>query len=760
MVKPPERSRDDPRPPSAAAPRDGRRLPHDGDAGLDPYLQLVLALIDANDWRELEFRTGIRLDAEGKGTGASLLVGRTGRTASGGPLVAGGPREGRSRRSARLFQIDRSRHPNPEYVTARIALDPGNPALIFDGKGRTLREQLGIVLDPANSVVDHLELAVSHQPCLEESLQHIGLPIDRTFKGKVLKGHGVIVGIIDDGCAFAHRHFLSDAGRAGWGTRILSLWDQSQKPTPADTGNGWTIPADFKYGRELRKAAIDPVINANVSATGAIAEDAVYEYFRYAPGAPDDLSTHGTHVMDIAAGNGNSLMGWEGVAPEADIVFVQLPPVDILNPGPALSKAIADGMAYIFSEAKSSNRPAVVNLSMGGNHGPHDESWHWARLIDHMLTDPNRAVVVAAGNGFEQDTHAGGILLPGQKARLPWIVKPEDPTSNDVEVWYNRDAALDLALTAPDGLTHYGPYGSGTSTTPLKRPGDGKTIGHIAHGKSASDKRALITLRPTQDAPPGSVGAPAPAGSWTITLHNTGSKDARFDAWIQRDDVGKLGGRRQQSRFGSGFAYPGCTICDYAAGKRTISVGAFNVGTQEVSRYSACGPTRARPARPGRMKPDICAPAEENAAGGGILSASSRQAQPYAHERHQRGGAPCRGARGADPRVRQQLRCDEVDRRPDPRRHSRGRKEGRVAAKSPPGRRRPRADQAAGRVRRPRRRGQDRLPCHDGSALLTPAPPAVGGAHRVRPPPAGFTSRPALLPTAIPGPISGPGSLR
>ena len=627
MVKPPERSRDDRRPPSAAAPRDGRRRPHDGDAGLDPYLQLVLALIDASDWRELAFRTGIRLDAKAKeAVHLYLLAGLGDRRQEVRSLQADLEKVGLDVPPV-YFKLTESAS-EPQYVTARIALDPGNPALIFEGKGRTLREQLGIILDPANSVVDHLELAVSHQPCLEESLQHIGLPIDRKFKGKVLKGHGVIVGIIDDGCAFAHRHFLSDAGGGGWGTRILSLWDQSQTPTPADTGKGWTIPADLKYGRELRKAAIDPVINANVSATGAIAEDAVYEYFRYAPGAPDDLSTHGTHVMDIAAGNGNSLMGWEGVAPEADIVFVQLPPVDILNPGPALSKAIADGMAYIFNEAKSSNRPAVVNLSMGGNHGPHDESWHWAKLIDVMLRDPSRAVVVAAGNGFEQDTHAGGILFPGQKARLPWIVKPEDPTSNDVEVWYNRDAALDIALTAPDGLTHYGPYGSGTSTTPLKRPGDGKTIGQIAHGTSASDKCALITLRPTQDALPGSAGAPAPAGSWTITLHNTGSKDARFDAWIQRDDVGKLGGRRQQSRFGSGFAYPGCTICDYAAGKRTISVGAFNVGTQEVSRYSACGPTRVRPSKPGRMKPDICAPAEENAAGGGILSASSRQAQP------------------------------------------------------------------------------------------------------------------------------------
>lgn len=628
MAKPPARSKGDRRPAQVVvpAPVDGQPLPDDVDSRLDPYFQLVLALFDAKDWRECEFRTGIRRDPSAQDpVYLSMLVG-----------LAARPRDVRSLEAdlaaAGLdippvyFKLTESAS-RPRYVTARIALDPGNPALIYKGNGRTLRQQLAIILDPKKSLVDHLELAVSHQPCLEESLQHIGLPIDRTFKGKVLKGKGVIVGVIDDGCAFAHRHFLSDAGGA-IGTRILSLWDQSQNPTPADIGRGWTIPPDLNYGRELRKAKIDPIIKANVSATKAIAEDAVYEYFRYSPGAPDDLSTHGTHVMDIAAGNGQSLMGWEGVAPEADIVFVQLSPVDLLNPGQGLSKGIADGIAYIFNEAKSLNRPAVVNLSLGGNHGPHDESWPWAKQIDDLLTDPNRVVVVSAGNGFEQDTHAGDILFSGQRATLPWIVKPEDPTSNDVELWYNGDAALAVALTAPDGLTHYGPYSSGTSTQPLKRPSDGKIIGAVTHVKSASDKFALITLRPTEGAPPDPFNAPAPAGNWTITLHNTGNKEARFDAWIQRDDVGKLGGRRQQSRFGPGVAYPGCTICDYAAGKRTIGVGAFNVGTQEVSRYSACGPTRVRPASPGRMKPDICAPAEEDVAGRGILSASSRRAQP------------------------------------------------------------------------------------------------------------------------------------
>ena len=53
-----------------------------------------------------------------------------------------------------------------------------------------------------------------------------------------------------------------------------------------------------------------------VAPNGLIDEDAVYASLGYA--LPEHAS-HGTHVMGIAAGNGPSAMGFEGVAPAADI---------------------------------------------------------------------------------------------------------------------------------------------------------------------------------------------------------------------------------------------------------------------------------------------------------------------------------------------------------------------------------------------------------------------------------------------------------
>jgi subtilisin family serine protease len=59
-------------------------------------------------------------------------------------------------------------------------------------------------------------------------------------------------------------------------------------------------------------------------------------------------------------------------------------------------------------------------------------------------------------------------------------------------------------------------------------------------------------------------------------------------------------------------------------------VGAYNTATHEICRYSACGPTRSIGGNPAtsRKKPEVCAPAEEEPAGRGVLSASSLRSQP------------------------------------------------------------------------------------------------------------------------------------
>lgn len=600
---------------------------------LDLYMLLVLRLIEQEDWRGLLFRTGIRRGAD---TATPQYLSFLVRLATGEKAVRINLAV-LARKLANLGldvppvyfnEIEANRAVT--HVTARLGVDPVNPGLLADGRTRLVDRVKTILGEPA---IARLDLAVSCQPCLQDSLQHLGLacPIDRTYGGKLLRGKGVVVGIVDDGCALAHRHFLDATGGAGAGlaSRILALWDQSQAPTTADSAQGWTKPAGMtgqsEYGREIGRAAIEAAINAHVGPNGVPDEAAVYRRLRYQPGAPDDLASHGTHVMDIAAGNGSSVFGWEGVAPEADIVFVQLPPVDVENPGPALSKAILDAVAYVFSKAKP-GQPVVVNLSYGGNRGPHNATYEWTKLLDDELAVANRAIVVSAGNGFEQRTHARKRLRPGKLTRLRWLVGAEDPTPNDLEIWCDAAATLEVELKAPGGAK-FGPFGPGSSED-LHRPGDGRIIGSVNGTLGATDRCLLVSLRATSDEPAPPTHAPAPSGTWSVTVRNQGASTAEFHAWIQRDDTKPPGAARTQSRFHPEDADPASTICDLACGTRTISVGAFNCATGEMCGYSSCGPTRPDPGKAARRKPEVCAPAEEDAAGRGVLSASSSRSLP------------------------------------------------------------------------------------------------------------------------------------
>lgn len=474
--------------------------------------------------------------------------------------------------------------------------------------------------------VKRLKLAMRQQPRLVESLKDMG-PGDPPW-GKVdateLDGRGSIIGIIDDGCAFANRNFLKkqDGTKPVFNSRLLYLWDQTDTPKK---NSSWARAEGFGYGWQLGRAELDAVIANHVSASGKIDERAIYEAIDY---AAVEVGSHGTHVMDIAAGNGESITGSRGVAPAADIIFVQIPKTSIGHPADSvLSSNILDGIMYIFARANELQRPAVVNISYGGYGGPHDGSSLIEQGIDELLKQDDRAVVISAGNGFNAQCHASGIVPAGKKYKpLTWIVGENDPTLNLLEIWYSADAKKELSVTiSPPNGVPLGPIKLGNSVS--IRHDDGLIVGWVFHrpDESASNSNhVVIALRPTDLNKKGKKVAPAPAGPWEILLANDGSTETEFHAWIERDDAGsRKAGIRLQSRFAAADSSPRCTLGSFATGWLAISVGAHNSATQEVCEYSACGPTRDN-----RPKPDVSAPGEENAAGEGILSATALSSQP------------------------------------------------------------------------------------------------------------------------------------
>src|ERR1044072_432945 len=104
-----------------------------------------------------------------------------------------------------------------------------------------------------------------------------------------INGAGVVIGIVDYGCDFVHRNFRNADGS----TRLKFFWDQGTRFQTAIS------PAGFGYGREFN----DQAINAALQSADP------YQALAYDTGS----AAHGTHVMDIAAGNGRAT-GVPGVA--------------------------------------------------------------------------------------------------------------------------------------------------------------------------------------------------------------------------------------------------------------------------------------------------------------------------------------------------------------------------------------------------------------------------------------------------------------
>jgi subtilisin family serine protease len=528
-----------------------------------------------------------------------------------------------------LYLEEGARNPALTHATARLMLSDK----AVNGDAPDMQEAILRVYN--EDLISNVSLATLFQPCLEASCTAMDIPRDRVFRGRRLDGEGVIVGVVDDGCALAHWDFMKPRLSATTPeTRLLYLWDQSS--TPKDTGSGWnpvavtTTTGPATRGYDITKAYIDIAIKAGIAsgATSNVIDDAkVYAYLGY---QIDGTASHGTHVMDIAAGNGQSLMGSMGIAPKADLIFVQLPANAIEAGGATLGDRILEGVTYIFNRASQLGRKCAVNISFGGYAGPHDGTSMVEATIDELLALPDRAVVVAAGNGFEAHCHARESLTPTVPTQTRrWLLPPQDPTLNTLEIWYNGNAALDVSVTPPDATVapvtaHLGDH------LEITRISDSKAVGWIDHDKSATgneDKCVVIHLRPTIADP---VNAPAPPGTWGVVLTLVGSVHAHYHAWIERDDAGRASqAGRRQSRFHEEDAFPGYSLANLATGLHTVAVGAYDTATDEVCRYSACGPTRkTHSGLAERKKPEVLAPAEELAIGRGILCASSGRARP------------------------------------------------------------------------------------------------------------------------------------
>ncbi|MFE1602944.1 S8 family peptidase [Methylobacterium sp. ID0610] len=400
------------------------------------------------------------------------------------------------------------------------------------------------------------------------------LPTDRIGEG----GQGVVIGIIDYGCDFAHRNFLNDDGT----TRLLAIWQQ----------NG-VIDAQgrVKYGREFDAAAINRALGAADP----------YADLGYGP-LPDtarEKGTHGTHVMDIAAGNGRG-SGVAGFAPQADLVFVDVSHKDLPISGPDLvgsffgdSTLLLEAVEYIFGKAGA--RPCVINISLGTNGGPHDGTSLVEEGIDRLLrAAPNRAVTIAVANAYADGIHATGRLTQDGALDLLWRVPAGRQAVRELEIWYAADDRFSVEVIAPSGKS-LGTLMPGQNGADADEHGEIFAANRLAEPNNGDNMIGVV------------LGGRVEAGDWTVRLRGRVVRSGAFHAWIERDDA-------SQSSFRSPVD-PSVTIGSISCGHLTLAVGSYDAHDPlcPLSWFSSAGPTRD-----GREKPEISAP------GHGVLAARSQ----------------------------------------------------------------------------------------------------------------------------------------
>lgn len=436
-----------------------------------------------------------------------------------------------------------------------------------------------------------------------------------------------VIAIIDHGCPFANDQFRVTAtpnqAAESPKSRVKLMWDQD--PGRKSEGGWYWGPKSngFLYGAELQNIKEDepwpapvthPTIDALMKkhtneASGVFDEAGCYDAIDYL--VPRREWSHGSHVMDLAAGwpNPMNLEGTErDAAADADIIFVQLPRRTIADSsGGAMAVYVLDALQYIV-ERTLPQADVIVNLSFGTFAGPHDGTSFLERAIDEICRSrTNLKVVLPAGNSRNEDCHAQLLIDASTSQSLQLEVMADDPRPTFVELWWSGDAELGISLLPPGGAW-CGPVGSNASKkwpdasgayecTIIQKTG--------LRGNTAVVKNSMALIAIAATAHTDTLAPCAPFGIWTIQIESTNSP-VTVDAWIERGDIVLYEGwQATQARFvvdpteHPADDYPAGrpvrksgTLNAFGAGQRTALVGARYADGSGVPAYASIGPGR------------------------------------------------------------------------------------------------------------------------------------------------------------------------
>jgi len=416
----------------------------------------------------------------------------------------------------------------------------------------------------------------------------------------------VLAAVLDDGCAFANTRF-----RESNGTRVQWLWNQD-----ANAPSGPTSLGSPGYGGQWSKLALDQVYPGLRSSQEEAYRDVGLVTLRRA-------ASHGTHVMDLLAGDES----W-------DLVFVQFPLAAIDDPsGVWLDRYALDGIHYAIECAGVATKKILINISWGPQTGPHDGSSFLEAAVEALVLEQQqlgRTLIVSlpAGNSFGSRAHAAIDHVAG--GRCDWIVPPDGATPAVLELWWPKAVPLaeaTLRVTPPGGpavditsaasavqptwWAKIAAVGQNVMARVIVHPTGGFGMNNGRHG------RWRIAIVPSPQGPAGDVHVYVARAD-----HNMGARRRAKASHLADDALAASRFVAPAARFddpvGSVIRRSG-TLNGIATGAATHVAAGYDHQMQACSPYSSAGPTRGA-----RVGPDFACVSDRSDVRRGIRAAAVR----------------------------------------------------------------------------------------------------------------------------------------
>ena len=392
----------------------------------------------------------------------------------------------------------------------------------------------------------------------------------------------IIMAVIDDGIAIANRCFQKPDGTS----RVLNFWHMGLKPLSFEEAQ--TVP----WGREYWKASATPQDRQSIDYILSETKGDEARFYRLA-GISDHTRqanetsqlrfSHGTHVLDLAAGSDPK--DPNDVTHKRPIIAVQLP-ADVVedSSGATLGAHLCAAIQFIRARARRIAKGSgldvavVVNLSYGFTAGPHDGSTQIEKFLDNAIhsesgtDDPPLQIVLSAGNANlsrcyaqmhprpepEPETNGEGE----QEFLLRWRILPDDETQTEMQIWLPGQPPEELRQGVPLNLLEKTrvklhirtPDGEENSQPAIEDPRiehilklKNKVIARVRYivdpgnGRGMFSIRTMPTVRRLHDQDHADLKVPA--GQWQLRIkimtdnaRDTITREDPIRAWIQRDD--------------------------------------------------------------------------------------------------------------------------------------------------------------------------------------------------------------------------------